>query len=80
MSFGSLLRAGVNRIKSALISSSPPPKCSNSTLSEESFTRYCAGGYHPVRLGDRFSNGKYQVVSKLGYGLYSTVWLVRDNV
>lgn len=52
---------------------------SNAHVSEENFARYCLGGCHPVRIGDRFNNGKYEVVSKLGYGLYSTVWLVRDS-
>lgn len=48
-----------------------------SSFSEESISRYCPGGYHPVRLQDVF-NDRYVVVSKLGYGRYSTVWLVHD--
>ncbi|KAL8894198.1 MAG: hypothetical protein Q9192_004526 [Flavoplaca navasiana] len=39
---------------------------------------YQPGGYHPVNVGDVFSNGRYRVVHKLGWGSYSTVWLVRD--
>jgi serine/threonine-protein kinase SRPK3 len=31
-----------------------------------------------VRIGDVFNNGKYRVLRKLGYGIYSTVWLARD--
>ncbi|XP_017266691.1 SRSF protein kinase 3 isoform X2 [Kryptolebias marmoratus] len=38
---------------------------------------YCYGGYHPVQVGDTF-NRRYQVVSKLGWGFYSTVWLCTD--
>ena len=38
---------------------------------------YEPGGYHPVELGDKFSN-RYVVEHKLGYGGYSTVWLARD--
>ncbi|XP_013875322.1 SRSF protein kinase 3 [Austrofundulus limnaeus] len=38
---------------------------------------YCNGGYHPVQVGDTF-NGRYQVVSKLGWGFFSTVWLCVD--
>ncbi|CAG6021075.1 unnamed protein product [Menidia menidia] len=38
---------------------------------------YCYGGYHPVRVGDTF-NRRYQVVSKLGWGFFSTVWLCVD--
>jgi serine/threonine-protein kinase SRPK3 len=44
-------------------------------ISEEPIGRYCDGGYHPVRIGDVFHGGKYKVVSKLGHGVYSTVWL-----
>lgn len=49
------------------------------TISEESLGRYCAGGYHPVRIGDVFNQGKYKIIRKLGYGLYSTVWLAFDS-
>ncbi|XP_020560085.1 SRSF protein kinase 3 isoform X5 [Oryzias latipes] len=35
------------------------------------------GGYHPVRIGDTF-NRRYRVVSKLGWGFFSTVWLCSD--
>nr|XP_040050308.1 SRSF protein kinase 3 [Gasterosteus aculeatus aculeatus] len=38
---------------------------------------YCYGGYHPVQIGDTF-NKRYQVLSKLGWGYYSTVWLCLD--
>ncbi|XP_037540469.1 SRSF protein kinase 3-like [Nematolebias whitei] len=38
---------------------------------------YCYGGYHPVQVGDTF-NTRYQVVSKLGWGVFSTVWLCTD--
>ncbi|KAM9855180.1 SRSF protein kinase 3 [Aulostomus maculatus] len=38
---------------------------------------YCYGGYHPVQIGDTF-NGRYQVLSKLGWGYFSTVWLCLD--
>ncbi|KAJ3555795.1 hypothetical protein NP233_g12125 [Leucocoprinus birnbaumii] len=48
-------------------------------FSEESLARYCQGGYHPVRIGDVFANGRYEVLRKLGYGLYSTVWLAFDS-
>uniref|UniRef100_H2L6S9 non-specific serine/threonine protein kinase n=1 Tax=Oryzias latipes TaxID=8090 RepID=H2L6S9_ORYLA len=36
---------------------------------------YC--WYHPVRIGDTF-NRRYRVVSKLGWGFFSTVWLCSD--
>ncbi|XP_062419072.1 SRSF protein kinase 3 isoform X2 [Pungitius pungitius] len=38
---------------------------------------YCYGGYHPVQIGDTL-NKRYQVLSKLGWGYYSTVWLCLD--
>ncbi|KAK5863125.1 hypothetical protein PBY51_000179 [Eleginops maclovinus] len=38
---------------------------------------YCYGGYHPVHIGDTF-NRRYQVLSKLGWGFFSTVWLCQD--
>lgn len=44
----------------------------------EDLEMYCEGGYHPTRLGDEFSRGRYRVVHKLGYGSFSTVWMARD--
>jgi serine/threonine-protein kinase SRPK3 len=44
----------------------------------EAIQFYCADGYHPVHLGDRFKDNRYIVEHKLGYGGYSTVWLARD--
>lgn len=44
----------------------------------EPFERYRPGGYHPVRIGDRFCS-RYQVVHKLGFGTSSTIWLARDE-
>lgn len=38
---------------------------------------YCYGGYHLVNIGDTF-NGRYQVLRKLGWGNFSTVWLCQD--
>ncbi|KAH6903318.1 kinase-like domain-containing protein [Coprinopsis sp. MPI-PUGE-AT-0042] len=45
----------------------------------ENYTGYQPGGYHPTHLGDTFRDGRYTVVHKLGYGSYSTVWLIRDE-
>ncbi len=41
---------------------------------------YKSGGYHRVSLGDQFKNGQYIVFQKLGWGHFSTVWLVRNTV
>ncbi|KAK2460726.1 hypothetical protein APHAL10511_007196 [Amanita phalloides] len=49
------------------------------TEDEEDWEDYCKGGYHPVKIGDTFSDGRYVVVRKLGWGHFSTVWLARDQ-
>lgn len=38
---------------------------------------YRKGGYHPVTVGEVY-NGRYQVMAKLGWGHFSTVWLCLD--
>ncbi|KAF7437138.1 serine/threonine protein kinase, CMGC group [Pleurotus ostreatus] len=45
---------------------------------EESPADYNAGGYLPVKVNDSFKQGRYRVVRKLGWGHFSTVWLVKD--
>ncbi|GJJ15342.1 hypothetical protein Clacol_009618 [Clathrus columnatus] len=42
--------------------------------------RYQPGGYHPVELEDKFKNGAYTVIRKLGYGGFSTVWLAVESL
>ena len=44
---------------------------------EEGRSTYVPGGFHPVYIGDVY-HGRYQVINKLGYGVSSTVWLVKD--
>ncbi|KAK4163967.1 Serine/threonine-protein kinase [Cladorrhinum sp. PSN259] len=72
-----MLSRGASRLKSALGRSSTQPAQTHA-FSEEALSRYCTGGYHPVRIGDVFNGGKYRVLRKLGYGVYSTVWLACD--
>ncbi|KAM3446640.1 hypothetical protein MY3296_009470 [Beauveria thailandica] len=43
----------------------------------ESLEKYVPGGYHPVMIGDVIKR-RYEIVGKLGYGGFSTVWLARD--
>ena len=49
------------------------------TEDEEDWEDYVQGGYHPVKIGDAFSDGRYIVVRKLGWGHFSTVWLAKDT-
>ncbi|CEH14273.1 serine threonine-protein kinase [Ceraceosorus bombacis] len=49
------------------------------TEDEEDLEDYCKGGYHPVHVGDTFSEDRYLIVRKLGWGHFSTVWLARDS-
>lgn len=44
---------------------------------EEGKAVYHPGGFHPVYIGDVY-NDRYKVLNKIGYGQYSTVWLVKD--
>jgi len=39
---------------------------------------YKEGGYHPIKVGDIF-NQRYIVIKKLGWGHFSTVWMVQDR-
>lgn len=45
---------------------------------EEGAEVYRPGGFHPVYGGDLYHD-RYEVLSKIGFGVYSTVWLVRDR-
>uniref|UniRef100_A0A2P2QMI2 non-specific serine/threonine protein kinase n=1 Tax=Rhizophora mucronata TaxID=61149 RepID=A0A2P2QMI2_RHIMU len=49
------------------------------TSEDEGTEDYRRGGYHAVRIGDAFKNGRYVVQSKLGWGHFSTVWLGWDT-
>ena len=40
---------------------------------------YRKGGYHPVRVGDTYKDGRYVVLEKLGWGHFSTCWLCDDT-
>lgn len=38
---------------------------------------YKIGGYHPVRIGEVYYE-RYQIIEKIGFGYFSTVWLCND--
>ncbi|XP_069570256.1 SRSF protein kinase 3-like [Brachyistius frenatus] len=46
---------------------------------QENPADYCIGGYYPVEIGEIYVD-RYQVVKKLGWGHFSTVWLCWDMV
>ena len=46
---------------------------------EEDLEYYREGGYHPVNIGDTFSDGRYTIIRKLGWGHLATVWLAKDE-
>lgn len=46
-------------------------------IEEETLPGYIAERYYPVHIGQIF-NSRYQVVTKLGFGATSTIWLCRD--
>jgi serine/threonine-protein kinase SRPK3 len=41
---------------------------------------YRRGGYHPVKIGEKFKDARYTVLHKLGWGHFSTVWMVADAI
>ncbi|CAD7702095.1 unnamed protein product [Ostreobium quekettii] len=58
----------------------PESAVEESDSDNEGSSGYRKGGYHPVRIGERFKDGRYTVQRKLGWGHFSTVWLVHDAV
>lgn len=60
------------------VTSKADPSDFNANDQEEGIAKYRPGGFHPVRFGEVYGS-KYEVLRKLGYGQYSTVWLVRNQ-
>lgn len=48
-------------------------------IDAEPLQRYKPGGYHPTHLGDSLKSGRYQILHKIGWGGYATVWLAKDH-
>ena len=46
---------------------------------DEGRSAYRKGGYHPVKIGEKFKEGRYTVYSKVGWGHFSTVWKAKDS-
>lgn len=46
-------------------------------IEEETLSFYDARMFYPVRIGEVF-RGRYQIITKLGWGAHSTIWLCRD--
>ena len=49
-----------------------------SVQEENTLPHYERKRYYPLQIGQRLKD-RYQVIAKLGYGGYSTVWLARDE-
>ncbi|KAG4256124.1 CMGC/SRPK protein kinase [Fusarium proliferatum] len=52
-------------------------RVANLKIEEEQIPSYEASRFYPVQIGQVFQ-GRYQAVTKLGYGSSSTIWLARD--
>ncbi|KAL4813556.1 kinase-like domain-containing protein, partial [Aspergillus spinulosporus] len=50
---------------------------STQKFEEETLPWYSPSSFYPVKIGEVFQS-RYQVIGKLGYGGYSTIWLCRD--
>lgn len=60
-------------------SPAPCPACPVCPTSLPPSPPHIAGGYHPVTVGERFNDGRYTALYKLGQGHYATVWMVLDS-
>lgn len=46
-------------------------------IEEENLSFYDPRMFYPVRIGEVFQD-RYQVITKLGWGAHSTIWLCHD--
>lgn len=61
----------------AFPSSGPEEICLSHKVEEERFGNYVAECYYPVKIGVILLS-RYQIITKLGFGATSTIWLCRD--
>ncbi|KAL4783324.1 kinase-like protein [Aspergillus varians] len=72
-----LLQRPASSVRQLCQSSSFPLLDATEKLEEETLPWYSYETFYPVKIGEVFQS-RYQVVGKLGYGGYSTVWLCKD--
>lgn len=68
-----------SRSSFTMASNTRPEKVYFPNIDVENLEEYRIGGYHPTVIGGTFHEGRYEVVHKLGFGGYSTIWLARDR-
>ncbi|KAM3518263.1 hypothetical protein NHJ13051_008322 [Beauveria bassiana] len=71
---GSASRIAFHQFHNLAASSAEPPRYQWIDGAEH-LPNYSPGGYHPVEIGSVLHD-RYHVIDKLGYGGWSTVWLV----
>jgi hypothetical protein len=67
--------AGNGLVGPNLVAFMPP----NSHTEFETRASYTQRGFHPVRPGDVYHDGRYKIFRKLGYGAAGTIWLAEQT-
>ena len=55
-----------------------PPNTSGLILEQDQHPNYNPKKYYPAHIGETVSD-RYNIISKLGWGVNSTVWLAKDT-
>lgn len=48
-------------------------------IEEETLPKYSYQTFYGVKIGEKLNNGRYEIITKLGFGMTATVWLARDT-